>query len=187
MILVDIDDVLLDWIGGFEAFVKSKGIQTKTNRPMNWDLGAWIEHDRVIDLVTEFNNSRDFGTLLPVDGAVGAISQLAEKHEIHAITCCGESEDIIRRRAVNIKAFFGDDIGKITCLPLGVSKIDALKVYPKGSVWIEDKWENAVDGAELGMRSILLDKPYNGGQKQDERVTRLHRWCDIVDHIKENS
>lgn len=187
MVLVDIDDVLLDWIGGFEAFIKSKGITTKTARPMNWDLGKWIEHDSVTDLVTEFNASPLFARLNTVDGAVAAITVLAEKHKIIAITCCGDSDAIRRMRAENIESHFGSRISGIHCLALGEDKAPLLQAYDSGAFWVEDKWENAVCGADAGHKAILLDKPYNGAQKEDPRVKRLYRWCDIVDHIKENS
>ena len=46
----------------------------------------------------------------------------------------------------------------------------------------EDKWENAVLGADLGLRSILIDHPHNR-DKHDDRILRLKTWQEIVEVI----
>ena len=41
-VLVDVDDVLLDWIGGFKKFLDEKGIATRMDRPTKFYLTHWV-------------------------------------------------------------------------------------------------------------------------------------------------
>ena len=48
--------------------------------------------------------------------------------------------------------------------------------------WLEDKWENAVLGADLGLKSILIDHPHNA-EYSDERIVRASTWANVVEKI----
>lgn len=180
MILSDIDDVALNWLGGFREFLQRVNISVNTDHPLSWDLGKWVNHHSVKDLVEEFNSSPAFEKLDPVEGAVKYLTLLSEEHEIVGITCCGIQAMEARQR--NLRHVFGDVFTELMCLPLDGDKTAALKKYPT-SWWIEDKFENAVIGANVGHISLLFDKSYNRGT-DSPLVTRVSGWQAAYDLIK---
>jgi uncharacterized HAD superfamily protein len=71
----------------------------------------------------------------------------------------------------------------LECLDTGADKDEALEPYrDSGLWWIEDKSENAVLGADFGLRSVLINHKHNE-TLSDERMARFDTWAQIVDHI----
>ena len=83
---------------------------------------------------------------------------------------------------------FGDVFNEITFLDQGSGKLDVLKRYKPGTFWIEDKPNNAEDGASLDLKSLLLDLPHNRSYNTNETpVQRVKNWMEIYNVIiKEN-
>lgn len=177
-VLVDVDDVLLHWTDGFRNYLKSKGIITTSKHPKEWDLTHWVGRE-ALPFIEEFNHSEEFGKL---EADLEAISSLQYLHgrgfPIHAITSCTDDKAAAVRRMTNLECHFGSIFEEVICLPLRGSKIDALRRYQRGSFWVEDKLENAIDGARVGHRALLIDKPHNQGGDHPQ-VTRCEGWGKI--------
>ena len=100
-----------------------------------------------------------------------------------AITSLSLDEKAKTLRVRNLKRLYGDVFVDVICLDTGADKDDALEYYRgSGMYWLEDKWENAVLGADLGLKSILVDHPHNA-EYSDERIVRASTWADIVEKI----
>ena len=52
-------------------------------------------------------------------------------------------------------------------------------------IWVEDKWTNAMCGADMGIKTFLMRQPYNG-QYDDARITKVDNWQQIYYYIKNN-
>ena len=82
-------------------------------------------------------------------------------------------------RRANLLHLFGDVFDSIQCnVDFTKSKKDVLMKY-KGHnyVWIEDRTECAKDGDEVGLKSYIMDHPYN----KDYSGRRVNNWKDLYD------
>ena len=181
-LLVDVDDVLLHWTDGFREFLKKKGVKLSQARPTRWDLRHWVGNGATA-FVDEFNHSSHFGYLEPDHEAVVALEDLYNKgFQIYAITSCTDDPSAVYRRRENLDEHFIGVFEDVICLPLGGCKLQTLKQFPRGSYWVEDKFENALAGIQAGHRAILLDKSHNQDNHHDA-VTRCENWKAVHDLI----
>jgi hypothetical protein len=83
-------------------------------------------------------------------------------------------------RWINFKNIFGNTaFVDLICLDTGGDKDQALGEYKdSGMWWIEDKASNASLGADLGLKSILINHPHNQ-YHVDNRLLRVDTWGDI--------
>lgn len=184
-LITDVDDVALDWMGGFRTFLQSKGVKLKKERPTKWDLNDWIDHHDVTGLVIEFNHSDAFGRLRPIKGAVKALQSLHQKGVgLWAITSCTDQEEAVRLRKYNLKRCFGDIFTDVVCLPLGMPKHDHLKKHEPGAYWVDDKFANALAGHEAGHRSMIFERDHNREDPAHPDIPRMRGWKEVYDHIE---
>lgn len=188
-IILDCDDVLLDWIGGFWDFCEEKtGNDLDRRGPMNWCMASWIgvSPDQAIKLVKEFNGSERFGELRPTAGSVETLKALADSNELHVITSCSSAPAVVAMREHNLKKEFGDIFASITCLDLGTPKTAELEKHDT-SFWIEDNVRNAVIGAEIGHETFVRRVQHNRHQEVNKdclgKVTWFSDWSEIRDLI----
>ena len=51
-----------------------------------------------------------------------------------------------------------------------------------GAVWVEDKWSNAIIGADMGIKTFLMKQSYNS--KQDyQGVEKVDNWRQIYNKV----
>ena len=189
-IILDCDDILLDYLPGFTRFARETlGISLRGERPAGFDFTEWLglDHkDEMRAILKAFNEgeSTGFEDLQPIDGAVQAIRALKEMgFHLAVVTSSSSQSDSRTRRIANLERYFGSGTFEdVTCLDMGVSKIDALRRHAP-SLWIEDLPSNALLGLEAGHTSCILDAHHNGPQK-DEFV-RKHGipWFENWDHL----
>ena len=75
-LICDVDDVLLDWLGGFKGFLKKEEVPHKEGDPKDWDMTDWLHGIDYGPLIEKFNRSKEFGELEPVPGSVEAQATL---------------------------------------------------------------------------------------------------------------
>lgn len=192
VIITDIDGVLLDWYQGFRLFCeKEKGIVFETSRPDNWNLKKWLGVKTSIEaemLINEFNNDAwEFGVLPPLPFSVETVTNLAEEgYRFIAVTSCSEMQSAIKLRKANIFNHFGEIFEEIHCIPLNVSKKPYLAQYTP-TIWVEDNFKNALDGASLGYTTFIVRIPHNKKYEDHEDADKLiwvNDWRDIETAIK---
>ena len=188
-ILVDCDDVLLEWRIGFRQFIASvHKIETDPNGPTTWCMGEWLKQtpEKAIELVQEFNASKFFGELNPTYGSHVALNDLyARGYSIVVITSCGCDPVSVMRRTRNLTMVFRHLIDDIHCVPLGESKGKILAQYPEGSHWIEDNYDNAVTGLAHGHKPFVLRKSHNLRFEGEslEGIVWANSWLDVMHQI----
>ena len=180
-ILLDCDDVLLDWISGFRKFAASKLAYDIEGEPGSWDMSSWlgISKDLTGWLINEFNSSPDFGRLGPVGGAKRVIQQMHDDPDVrlHVISSCSSASNVAALRRANLIEEFGDVFDSIHCLDLGQSKLPILRAFQPGAMFIEDSYKNALMGLEAGHMSCIRERPHNRKFKQLTDL-RLHWFAD---------
>ena len=187
IILTDCDGVLLSWVHSFEWWMKRKGFKKSPKVSYKVSEVYDISDDKADVLVRHFNESAAIGFLPPLGDAIKYVRKLHEEHGavFHCITSLGTEPYAQRLREENLKRVFGETVfERIECLDCGADKTEALKRYEDSEfIWIEDKPENAEVGAKLGLKSFLLNQPYNKYYNVNDNVTRVKNWKDLYEWI----
>ena len=188
IILTDCDGVLLSWQHSFEWWMKRKGYKPqKVSYYISETYG--ISQEKAYDLTKQFCESAACGYLPPMRDAIKYVKKLHEEHGavFHCITSIGTDPYSVLLREKNLKRVFGKTaFERIVCLPCGGNKKETLERYRDSDfVWVEDKLENANLGAKMGLRTFLINHPYNEIGVLHDNVIRVNNWKEIYDHIAE--
>ena len=184
-ILTDCDGVLLDWENPFHEWMKERGYDQIEQGYYEMDRLYGIARDRSRKLIREFNNCSWMGYLPAFKDSRTGVAALSEKgYTFTCITSVSLDPYTEKLRWHNLNSVFGNSaFDSLICLDTGADKDHALRPYQdSGMWWIEDKPENASLGADLGLRSILINHPHNQFYK-DDRLHRVDSWRQIVELI----
>jgi len=189
-VLLDCDDVLLDWIAGFIPFARNRlKLDIDPRGPGQFDLTPWLKTGssaETLEILRLFNEGSDtgFSTLPPIPGAVEAIRELREMGlTLRVITSCSANPSVRRRRRSNLENIFGSDVfDEIICLDMGVSKADALRAQPL-SAWIEDLPKNALEGHLIGHKACVLAAHHNGPDREGFVSNHDVPWFDNWEQV----
>ena len=184
IILTDCDGVCLDWEAGFNDWMSTKGYVVVVSGVYDISIMYGIEKAKGKSLIREFNNSAWMSSLPALRDSRSGMAKLVEAgYKFLAITSLSLDVKAKALRVSNLKELYGDVFVDVICLDTGADKDDALEYYRgSGMYWLEDKWENAVLGADLGLKSILVDHPHNA-EYSDERIVRASTWANVVEKI----
>jgi hypothetical protein len=178
-IIIDCDDVLLDWQRGFRSWLFAHhNIRPDEGGPSSWSLAGWlgVPEARCIELIAGFNESTRFGELYAFPDAIEAVARLkANNHEMTVLTSCSNDPAVTARRKENLRREFDGAFDRIVCLGLGESKADWLKVLRSG-IWIEDNYKNAMMGYDAGNKTFVMRRRHN---RSDEKTSNPNLvWVD---------
>jgi len=136
-------------------------------------------------LIREFNESVRMLDLPAFRDARSGVARLVEAgYQFVVITSMSLDPMAKKAREINLEAVFGENaIYGVKTLDTGADKDEALEFFRDSDLyWIEDKTENAVVGADMGLRSILIEHGHNA-ECDDARVARAKNWAEIADLI----
>jgi len=195
LILTDCDGVLLDWLTGFDTFMSKAGYYADPDNGHMYELALrhHIDQLEVYRVAKEFNSSDAIARLKPLADSRKYVSKLqSQGFRFIAITSLSDHPDAYEFRKKNLENLFGDAIEELICLDTGASKAKTLKRWEGSDLfWIEDHVRNALDGANLGLRSVLVTAAHNthvGPTIEDEiyaRVSEESPWEEIYELIME--
>ena len=186
IILTDCDGVLLDWEGQFHQWMKAKGYDRQVEAVYDIAVAYGIEKAAAKNHVREFNESAWMGFLPAFRDARSGVARLVEAgYKFVVITSLSLDEKARLLRISNLKNIFGKDVFlDVVCLDTGADKDEALEQYrDSGMWWIEDKTENAVTGAQMGLKSVLIAHGHNQDAIDNVDIDRVASWADIADLI----
>lgn len=166
LILLDCDEVLLNWMPGMDAYVRGLGMNPSPYGPGKFDLTDWlgVDRSRMISLVREFNEGPEtgFGMLQPLPGAVEGVAALRNAgYALRIVTTFSDNPNSIRVRQDNLDRVFGPDMFEgMDALPLGTSKLEAFQRHAPGTM-IDDLRKNIEAAEQAGHRGILMAAHHN--------------------------
>jgi Predicted sugar phosphatases of the HAD superfamily len=167
ILALDVDGVVLDYLGGFVPWLESRGY-TPTRRPHEvdaWDLSQLVgcSREEMAGLIREFAVTESFGSLSPIPGVVEAIASLRSDFQglrIVCITSAGSSPITANLRRANLERL-GLAVDDVVVLPLQASKRLCLEALPPGSVFVDDLLDHVIEAELVGLSAILFRQPYN--------------------------
>ena len=192
VILTDVDEVLFDWASPFEEWVRETYPQLRDvqgNLTDHWHVEAWLgttlEESR--EMIRIFNSDPVcWQQFKPLPHVVENVHKLHDSgYKFVAITACDTDDVTWLGRWSNLNEVFGKGIfDTLHCVGLAASKRGYLARYAP-TYWVEDKTRHAVDGAEVGHKSFLVNYTHNIRDGQNiPGVTRVNDWREIHDRIK---
>lgn len=185
IILTDIDGVVLFWEQHFHGWMQKRGYNII--KPGIYDINEsyHLPNNRAEELITEFNSSSYMIDVPPFRDSLSGISRLKENgYRFVAITKVGGDHNTKRLRSINLEDHYGKDTFiEIHCIQHEDSKKPYLEPYKNsGYYWIEDVVENAIIGADLGLKAIMMNHSYNK-YYDDPRIIRVDTWAQICQII----
>jgi len=190
-ILTDCDGVLLQWEPAFHTWMQQEGFEQIGKGHYDIDMMYHLPQGFSKTLIKIFNESAWMGYLEPVPGSVETVKKLAEEgYKFTVITSQTKDPYATKLRKQNLLNHFGDVFKDFVFLDTGGGKMEALTKYKStNQFWIEDKPNNAFDGAVAGLVALLLDLPHNAGYNSDNElpVRRVMNWQEIYNVIKEKN
>lgn len=181
---VDLDDVLVDYIGGFSDFYNKR---YKTN----FSTGDFKSHNiwetiggsklRAVFLVNLFYYSKLFDEINLIDGARKAIKELSENNDLFILTA--RFRHFKKKTEKFIERNFDAGIEKVfyTGFYNPTGKLDLCK--REGiDLLIEDNEHYASSCAGEGINVFLFDRPWNQNSGC-EGIQRVYNWNEILEKI----
>ena len=180
-IIVDCDGVLLDWAYAFDIWMGEHGyLRIKdTDRYYSQSFRYGISDKESYRQIKRFNESGCVGFIPALRDSVEYVTKLNNlgwKFEV--ISCLDKDKYAQRLREKNLKHLFGDVFSFIDCaLDFTKGKEQYLldRYEGKSYYWIEDSVNHAESGNRVGLKSILMDHPYN----QEWDGCRVKSWKEI--------
>lgn len=193
IILTDADGCLLNWNAAFNQFMVDKGYDIVPGEEENYSVRErfGLGKDVKMNFIKEFNHSDRIAELPPHADAKEYVAKLNDDgYKFVVVTSLSEKPSAHDYRTHNLREHFGDAVTELHCLRIGIHKGEKLKQWEDTNMfWIEDHVSNAIAGAELGLRSIVIDHVYNTRYDlQDHllyaRTSQETPWADIYEIVK---
>lgn len=190
VILTDADGVLVNWNKGFESFMESKGLPRLPDTEHEYSISArhGVTNAQGVSFVREFNESEKIASLESFADSqeyVKVLSGLGFRFIV--VTSISDHPNAKINRTKNLVSLFGDVFDEIHCIAQGASKANILLNWvDTGYFWIEDHMRQAEAGHEAGLRTILINHPYNAHYQTDlfPRVSYDSPWQEITQIVK---
>ncbi len=162
-IILDCDDVLLQWSAGFKPWMEKRGYTQRIHEESHFPVNSQyaISYEEACKLVDEFNTSFYFGMLDPTPGARKAVDwMIADGYRLYVVTSCGTDPSTRRNRHTNLDFVFGPSaFESITFLDHGTSKMTKCAEFP-GSFLVDDRYETCLEAERHGIVTPIYMENY---------------------------
>ena len=183
-IITDCDGVLLDWAFAFDVWMREQGYfrLPNTDHFFNQSQRYGIDEQEALTKVHEFNQTGALGYIPAFKDSVEYVTRLGrEGWRFDVVTMIGKDKYAHRLRKINLQHLFGDVFDEIYCAgDFRKPKKEILQSKYSGTnyMWIEDRIDYAIDGQEVGLKTYLMDWPYN---REGWTGPRVKNWKEIYD------
>lgn len=191
VIITDVDSVLLDWVGGFADFLKSKGICTEhIKQHLGTTLFIPTYKITQIDcentnklLVKEFSKSNFLKNLEAFQkDSIQHIKELSVDFDFAALTCISKNKKIKRDRTLNLQNIYGDIFIDVICIGYGQSKephLISLKEKHNVFGFIDDRMKHIEESISAGIKPILFSRGVDNVTCPNNSFTNMTCWSEI--------
>ncbi len=189
-IAVDLDDVTVAIMDGLISYHNNKFNTNFVYEDHNrWDLDKiWgCTPEEAMKRVYDFYGSNFMELLLPIEGAIDGIKKISKKHTISFITSRPTFLEQKTKRWIkhylpnyNFITYFTNQY-----TPHNISKLKKSDICKKLNInlIIDDAPVNALDCASNNIRVLLFTRPWNTEMQNNEYITRVNSWKEIVKNL----
>lgn len=188
---MDIDDTIWKFN---ESFINFLNFKNRTNYKIDNFEGSFedlfnLSQDEISVLLEEFEYSLEFGKFDLIEGVKEFLEELKQIHEIIFITArSNKFEEITRKKLVEhfgefdfpIHFLYDENYNKLN------SKAD-LCIEHGVDYMIDDFLQNLLSCSNKGIKSFLLDRPWNQTEELDENIIRVKEWNELLNKLNELS
>ncbi len=179
ILLTDIDGVVLDWQKHFNNYLDKYYPDEEL-----FDPTVFAQGERTGKIIKEFNNTAWIGFLEPWKDSVEVLTELKNMGwKIYGCTSMGTDQYANALRKKNVETLMPDVFTQLDIIPFMQPKGNWLSQWrDSGAVWVEDKWSNAILGADIGIKTFLMKQSYNS--KHDYKgVEKVDNWRQIYNKV----
>lgn len=191
IILTDADGVLVEWNTGFANWMTAKGYPQKPNTETEYSMAIrhGISTHEAHEFIKEFNEGPAISDLKPFADSIPFVNKIANLgFRFIVVTSISSHPNAKFYRTQNLKSLFGDVFDDIHCIEMGASKANILleNWADTGYFWIEDHMRQAEAGWEAGLKTVLINHPYNSHFVTDlfPRVSYESPWEEIFNMVR---
>jgi 5'(3')-deoxyribonucleotidase len=176
-IALDLDDCILDLLGGVRGVIK-KEYDIELPDITMWDLNLVLK-PILGEPWMNWMRRRDWlwATFPAVDGAIGAISTLRRQgYYLEIVTSKPEWAE------ASVFAWLGKwrpAVHRVTI----VKPTDTKANFSTADALVDDKRENCYDWAETGRTAILFTRPHNRNAELRNGIIRADGWSEVLEQI----
>ena len=194
IIVTDADGVLLNWEYAFCIWLEAKGYTQVPDGNKEYNLAkrfgiSGTSFEDAKSKVRTFNASAAMGFLPALRDARYYVKRLHEElgYDFHCVTSLGLDPSAKKLRQMNLNKLFGPTAFPVLeCLDTNAPKEDALEKYrDTGYYWIEDKFENAIAGQNVGLNPILIEHGWNMNEVLPDGMKKVTTWKELYNYIVE--
>lgn len=189
VILSDCDGVLCDWNGGFTSYMESIGLPQVAGTDHEYSIAARfnISIPAAFKYITDYNATDLISNLNPFADSVKYVAALAEHgFTFIVVTALSDTPEAKTHRVTNLTNLFGNVFSDVHCVGQGADKGFVLRQWAdSGYFWIEDHMRQAEAGHEVGLKTVLINHPYNTHYQTDlfPRVSHVSPWEEIYNLV----
>lgn len=189
--MIDLDDVMVDFVAGLLAFLKERYNKTLDFQDVRsydlWECGIGRDRKEAIGIIDKYHDSEFFDNMPLIHGARESMYELSKKHQLYVVTSRPvkfkekTERHMTRFPMLPFELHFSGDFHKLQ----GMTKAQICKSLG-AYVVVEDNKEYAKQCAEQGAIAFLYDKPWNQGNVNGNHgvVQRVKSWDEILGVIR---
>lgn len=178
-IAVDLDDVVLDFMGGVQRAVSTEYAVDLS------DFEQWDLHT-VLDPVIGYSwwkwlRQRDWlwPNFSAIPGSIGGIDSL--RRDGHYLECVTSKPEWAEAAVWKWLGKWRPAFHRVTIVsPDGPPKVQ----MTEADLLIDDKWSNVNEFVYAGRLGWLFDRGHNQGVQLDRRVSRVKGWAQVVEKTR---
>lgn len=185
---VDLDDTIWKFHKGFFEYYNNKfGTNHKIENHFDYCLEDRfnISKIEVFNILDEFSYSNFSIEIELMEGAIDSIKKLNEKYEIFFITA--RHEGLFERTFNHLKKYFDFDFEILFVFDKDRNLIKEKVEYcldKNIKIMIDDRLKTLNSCSRKGIKGILLNQPWNSGEKIEENIVRVNNWNEILEEIE---
>ena len=156
ILLTDIYGVVLDWQQHFNNYLDKYYPGQEL-----FDPTVFAQGEETGKIIKESNNTAWIGFLKPWKDPLEVLTEFKENGwHIFGCTLMGTDPIYNALRKKNIENLMPDVFARVDIIPLWNPAL-VIQWRGSGAIWVEDKWSNAILGADMGIKTFLMKQSYN--------------------------
>ncbi len=188
---IDIDDTIWKFHKKFFEFYNNKfGTKLDVNKYYLYSLEKLlnISQEEAFSLLDEFSFSEGSYEFELMEGVIESINELSQKYQIYFITA--RHEGLFETTFKKLKEYFDFDFEILFVFDkerkLIKEKLDYC-LENNINIIIDDRLKTLNSCSEKGIKSILINQPWNKNEELGENIFRVNNWEEVLEKIESQS